>query len=62
VDPYAVRVLELYLLRKGGYPFGPDDLDAADRVIIGAVEVGVERRRLADALTAVAGIADREGD
>lgn len=27
IDPYTAQVLWLLRLKKGGYPFGPDDLD-----------------------------------
>jgi len=37
-------------LKRGGYPFGPDDLDVEDRMLIGAVEVALRRREVAETM------------
>ena len=55
IDPYAARIVELYLLQKGGYPFGQDDIEVSDRLILGAVEVSMRRREIADTLQSILG-------
>lgn len=61
LHPYAARILELYLLAKGGYPFGKDDIEMSDRLMMGAVDVALRRRELADAVRAALGEGN-EGD
>jgi len=55
IDPYASRIIELYMLQKGGYPFGPDDIEISDRMILGAVEISLRRREIANLLQSILG-------
>ncbi len=53
VHPYATRILELFLLQKGGYPFEADDLDISDRLLLGAVEMSLQRRRITEVIESI---------
>jgi hypothetical protein len=45
----------LYLLQKGGYRFGADELDVEDRLMLGAIEIALRRREIAEALKMIFG-------
>ncbi len=62
MSPYSSRILELFLLKQGGYPFGPDELELADRMILGAIEIAFRRMEMADAIRGIFRNKEEKGD
>jgi len=62
MHPYSIRLLELFLIQKGGYPFGADDLDIEDRIMLGAIDLTLRRRDMMEAFRALSGKVEQKGD